>query len=100
MRRVVERLATKPWLELTGHITGMSLATIAVLVDVSRSRSHDPALCATVGGHYCDESLLPPAIGWALVAVGVAALVLVFVAIGLKLSRRAREPTTGAGPRT
>jgi hypothetical protein len=94
MRTVVERLATKPWLELTGYLIGMGAATVAVLADISRSRSYDPAICAVVGGHYCDEPLLPPAIGWVLVAVGVIALVLVFAAIGLKLWQRMQEPTT------
>ena len=96
MRSVIERLATKPWLELTGSITAMGVATVAVLLDISRSSSYDPARCATAGGDYCDEPLLPTAIGWALVAVGVVALVLVFVAIGLKLFRGTQEPPTGA----
>jgi hypothetical protein len=77
---------------LTGHLIGMAGATAAVLVDVTRSRSYDPALCATAGGHYCDQSLLPPALGWSLVAVGIAALLLVFVAIGLKFWRAQQVP--------
>jgi hypothetical protein len=92
--KVIERLATKPWLELTGSLTAMGAATAAVLLDISRSRSYDPVQCATAGGHHCDEPLLPTAIAWGLVAVGVAAVLLVFVAIGLKVSRRAQDPPT------
>jgi hypothetical protein len=100
MRTLVERLSAKPWSELIGGITGMGAATTAVLLDVSRSRSYDPALCATAGGRYCDEPLLPPALGWALVAFGVTVLLLVVVAMGLKLWRGVQGSNRGAGAGT
>jgi hypothetical protein len=59
MLKMVDRLASKGWLELTGSLTGMAVATVTALFDAYKSASYDPALCATSGGIYCEKPLLP-----------------------------------------
>jgi hypothetical protein len=100
MFKVIDRLANKGWLELTGFITGMGLATSGALLDAARSSSYDPALCAISGNSYCDGPLLPPAIDSALVGFGAFLLLLVFIAMGLKLWRASRIQTQERSPKS
>ena len=72
----LEDLAAKSWFELWGLTTGMIIPTLAVLIDAR-----------SVDDYGVRNGLLPPALDYALAAIGVLLVLRVLTAMAIKLGR-------------